>query len=203
MISFILMTLFVVMSPGVDTALITKRTISGGKKDGLQMAIGITAGSLGHTLAATLGLSALVLQSAVAFSILKWVGAIYLIYLGVQSLISSKSSDNLNETNRNTKGSPIKEGFLSNLLNPKVAVFFITFLPQFVSSQDNAFIELLVMGSIYSLLSILWFVFYVFCLTYIREWLMSATVQNYMEKITGIVLIGFGVKLLFMQNDTK
>lgn len=204
MISFIFMTLFVVMSPGVDTALITKRTIAGGKKDGLMMALGITTGSLGHTLAATLGLSALVLQSAVAFSILKWVGAIYLIYLGVQSLITRKSSDAVEETEtqRHSKGSPFKEGFLSNLLNPKVAVFFITFLPQFVSSQENAMVELFVMGSFYAVLSILWFVFYVFCLTYIREWLMSATVQNYMEKLTGIVLIGFGIKLLFTQNES-
>ncbi len=190
------------MSPGVDTALITKRTISGGKKDGLLMALGITAGSLGHTLAATLGLSALVLKSAVAFSILKWVGAIYLIYLGVQSLITRKRSDSETETHRISKGSPFKEGFLSNLLNPKVAIFFITFLPQFVSSQENAMAEFFVMGSFYAVLSILWFVFYVFCLTYIREWLMSATVQNYMEKLTGIVLIGFGIKLLLTQNES-
>ena len=202
MISFILMTLFVVMSPGVDTALITKRTISGGKKEGLLMAFGITVGSLGHTLAATLGLSALVLQSAVAFSILKWVGAIYLIYLGIQSLKSRKRSDIVTDTQLNTKGSPFKEGFLSNLLNPKVAVFFITFLPQFVSSQEKAMIELFAMGSFYSILSILWFVFYVFCLTYIREWLLSATVQNYMERLTGIVLIGFGIKLLFTQSES-
>ncbi|HWL13377.1 MAG TPA: LysE family translocator [Ureibacillus sp.] len=202
MLTFILMTLFVVMSPGVDTALITKRTIAGGKKDGLLMAMGITAGSLGHTLAATLGLSALVLQSAMAFSILKWVGAIYLIYLGIQSLIAKKKpdSDSDSAAERNTKGTPFKEGFLSNLLNPKVAIFFITFLPQFVSSQENAMLELFGMGSCYAILSILWFVFYVFCLTYIREWLMSATVQNYMEKLTGIVLIGFGVKLLFTQH---
>lgn len=201
MISFILMTLFVVMSPGVDTALITKRTIAGGKKDGLLMALGITSGSLGHTLAATLGLSAVVLQSAVAFSILKWVGAIYLIYLGVQSLITRKRSSGVEETHHKTKGSPFKEGFLSNLLNPKVAIFFITFLPQFVSSQENAIVELLMMGSFYAVFSILWFVFYVFCLMYIREWLMSVTVQSYMEKLTGIVLIGFGIKLLFTQNE--
>jgi len=202
MISFILMTLFVVMSPGVDTALITRRTISGGKKDGLLMALGITAGSLGHTLAATLGLSALILQSAIAFSILKWVGAIYLIYLGIQSLITRKKSEDVNDIEPQTKGSPFKEGFLSNLLNPKVAVFFITFLPQFVSSKENAMLELLAMGCFYSILSILWFVFYVFCLTYIREWLLSATVQSYMEKLTGIVLIGFGIKLLFTQRQS-
>ncbi|RTQ90305.1 LysE family translocator [Lysinibacillus telephonicus] len=204
MITFILMTLFVVMSPGVDTALITKRTIADGKKDGLQMALGITTGSLAHTLAATLGLSTLILQSAVAFTILKWAGAIYLIYLGIQAFINRKSpatatdSDNILEK----KGSAYKEGFLSNLLNPKVAVFFITFLPQFVTTAERAMIELFFMGSIYALLSILWFVFYVFCLHYIREWLLSPTVQNYMEKLTGIVLIGFGIKLLFTQNES-
>lgn len=202
MITFILMTLFVVMSPGVDTALITKRTIADGKKDGLQMALGITTGSLAHTLAATLGLSTLILQSAVAFTILKWVGAIYLIYLGIQAFINRKSpatdSDNILEM----RGSAFKEGFLSNLLNPKVAVFFITFLPQFVTTAEHAMMELFIMGSIYAILSILWFVFYVFCLHYIREWLLSPTVQNYMEKLTGIVLIGFGIKLLFTQNET-
>ena len=84
-----------------------------------------------------------------------------------------------------------------------MAVFFITFLPQFVSSQENAMAELFVMGNFYAVLSILWFVFYVFCLTYIREWLMSATVQSYMEKLTGIVLIGFGIKLLFTQHKNR
>lgn len=200
MLSFILIALFVVMSPGVDTALITRRTLSGGKKDGFQMALGISLGTLGHTLAATLGISALILQSALAFSILKWVGAIYLIYLGVQSLLSRKNTQPTNLETQVVKGSAFKEGCFSNLLNPKVAVFFITFLPQFVTSQENATAELFIMGSTYALLSILWFVFYVFCLSYVREWLLSPLVQNYMEKITGIVLIGFGIKLIMTDN---
>ncbi|RUL47443.1 LysE family translocator [Lysinibacillus antri] len=202
MLTFILMTLFVVMSPGVDTALITKRTLANGKKDGLWMALGIATGSLGHTVAATLGLSALILQSAIAFGILKWIGAIYLIYLGVQSFLVRKEKEVISEEKGVKQGSAFKEGLLSNLLNPKVAIFFITFLPQFVTVKEYAMMQLFLMGSCYAILSILWFVCYVFCLYTIREWLLSPTVQNYMEKLTGIVLIGFGIKLLFTQNES-
>lgn len=91
MLTFLVMTIFVVMSPGLDTALITKRTISNGARDGFQMALGFTAGSLIHTIAVTIGLSALLMQSALAFSIIKWVGAVYLIYLGIKALLAKKA----------------------------------------------------------------------------------------------------------------
>lgn len=197
MLAFIVMTLFVVMSPGVDTALITKRTLAEGKKAGFQMALGITAGSLGHTLAASLGLSALLLQSAFAFNVIKWVGALYLIYLGLTALLARKSDQNKQNINRKKPKSAFQEGLLSNLLNPKVAVFFLTFLPQFVTNADRAMIDLFLMGCVYALLSIIWFIAYVLCLHYIREWLLSPKVQLWMEKATGVVLVGFGIKLLF------
>lgn len=197
MLAFIVMTLFVVMSPGVDTALITKRTLAEGKKAGFQMALGITAGSLGHTLAASLGLSALLLQSAFAFNVIKWVGALYLIYLGLTALLARKSDQNKQNINRKKPKSAFQEGLLSNLLNPKVAVFFLTFLPQFVTNADRAMIDLFLMGCVYALLSIIWFIAYVLCLHYIREWLLSPKVQLWMEKATGVVLVVFGIKLLF------
>lgn len=197
MLAFIVMTLFVVMSPGVDTALITKRTLAEGKKAGFQMALGITAGSLGHTLAASLGLSALLLQSAFAFNVIKWVGALYLIYLGLTALLARESDQNKQNINRKKPQSAFQEGLLSNLLNPKVAVFFLTFLPQFVTNADRAMIDLFLMGCVYALMSIIWFIAYVLCLHYIREWLLSPKVQVWMEKATGVVLVGFGIKLLF------
>lgn len=197
MLAFIVMTLFVVMSPGVDTALITKRTLAEGKKAGFQMALGITAGSLGHTLAASLGLSALLLQSAFAFNVIKWVGALYLIYLGATALLARKSDQNKQNINEKKPKSAFQEGLLSNLLNPKVAVFFLTFLPQFVTNADRAMIDLFLMGCVYALMSIVWFIAYVLCLHYIREWLLSPKVQLWMEKATGVVLVGFGIKLLF------
>ncbi|WP_019156276.1 LysE family translocator [Robertmurraya massiliosenegalensis] len=192
--TFLLLSLFVVMSPGIDTALITKRTISDGRKDGYRIALGITTGSLVHTLAAAFGLSAILMQSALAFEIVKYVGAIYLIYLGATSFIKKdKGTDSSLE--KNTKKAPFTQGLLSNVLNPKVAMFFITFLPQFVNGANNVTTQLIIMGVIYTVLSITWFFVYVFFINYLREWLMSAKVQRVMDKTTGLILIGFGLKL--------
>jgi RhtB (resistance to homoserine/threonine) family protein len=196
--TFTVLSLFVVMSPGIDTALITKRTISAGKSEGFKMALGITAGALVHTFAAAFGLSAVLMQSAVAFEIVKYIGAAYLIYLGVSSFISKGKNNELvleNQKDISPKGSAFKQGFFSNVLNPKVAIFFLTFLPQFVNTQSQAATQLIMMGIIYTLLSIVWFIVFVIFINYLRKWLMTPNVQSMMEKATGIVLIGFGLKL--------
>lgn len=198
MLTFLVMTLFVVMSPGIDTALITKRTLRHGRKDGYQVALGITVGSLIHTLAATLGLSALLMQSAVAFGILKWLGALYLIYLGVKSLRAKPAIVETAPSSRIQHA--FVEGFLSNVLNPKVIVFFLTFLPQFITDVSHATRHFIIMGAIYAAVSLCWFMMYVICLHYIRKWLLSPRVQLWMERATGIVLIGFGIKLLFTKS---
>ncbi|MCM3162257.1 LysE family translocator [Metabacillus litoralis] len=201
-LTFLVLSLFVVTSPGIDTALITKRTISDGRKDGFNMALGITSGSLVHTFAAAFGLSAILLQSAVAFEIVKYVGAIYLIYLGISAFISRKKKDPAGENQQDAemKKSAFKQGLISNVLNPKVAMFFLTFLPQFIQAGENATQQLIIMGVIYTLLSISWFFIYVFFINYLREWLLSPTVQGIMDKATGLVLIGFGLKLALDKN---
>lgn len=196
--TFLVLSLFVVMSPGIDTALITKRTIADGRADGYKMGLGITAGSLVHTFAAAFGLSAILMQSAAAFEIIKYAGAVYLIYLGLTSFISMKKKKDTGletEVKSNMKKSAFKQGLLSNVLNPKVAMFFLTFLPQFVKTGENATHQLIIMGIIYTLLSICWFFIYVYFINYMREWLMSPKVQRVMDKATGLVLIGFGLKL--------
>jgi len=200
--TFLILSLFVVTSPGIDTALITKRTISDGRKDGFNMALGITSGSFVHTFAAAFGLSAILLQSAVAFEIVKYVGAIYLIYLGISAFISRKKKDPAaeNQQDAEMKKSAFKQGLISNVLNPKVAMFFLTFLPQFIQTGENATQQLIIMGVIYTLLSISWFFIYVFFINYLREWLLSPTVQGIMDKATGLVLIGFGLKLALDKN---
>jgi len=200
--TFFLLSLFVVMSPGIDTALITKRTIADGQSSGYKMALGITSGSLVHTLAAAFGLSAILMQSAVAFEIVKYLGAIYLIYLGVSSFINRKNdAKEDSKHNIKMKQSAFMQGLLSNVLNPKVAMFFLTFLPQFVTEGSNVTIQLIMMGCIYTILSITWFFVYVFFINYLREWLMSAKVQNFLDKATGIVLIGFGLKLALEKQN--
>lgn len=196
--TFLVLSLFVVMSPGIDTALITKRTIADGRNHGYKMALGITTGSLVHTFAAAFGLSAILMQSSVAFEMVKYIGALYLIYLGLSSFISRKKKTSGNATkqyNFEMKNSAFKQGLFSNVLNPKVAMFFLTFLPQFIKTGENATQQLIIMGVIYTLLSISWFFIFVFFINYLREWLMAPKVQKLMDKATGLVLIGFGLKL--------
>jgi threonine/homoserine/homoserine lactone efflux protein len=93
------------------------------------------------------------------------------------------------------KKSAFKQGLFSNVLNPKVAMFFLTFLPQFMKTGATATGQLIIMGVIYTVLSITWFFVYVFFINYLRAWLMSPKVQRLMDKTTGLILIGFGLKL--------
>ncbi|MBX9967669.1 LysE family translocator [Priestia aryabhattai] len=200
-LTFLVLTLFVIMSPGIDTALITKRTMADGQTGGYKMALGLASGSLVHTLAATFGLSALMLQSALAFEIVKYAGALYLMYLGISAFFSKKSdipSSVKEEKPKET--SAFRQGLVSNVLNPKVAVFFLTFLPQFVQSDQNVTLQLLLMGITYTVLAITWFFAFVFFINYLRKWLTTPSVQRFMDKATGVVLIGFGLKLAFEKH---
>ena len=189
------------MSPGVDFALVTKRTLSTGKSDGIKTAVGITSGVLVHTAAAAFGLSILLMQSALAFEIVKYLGAFYLIYLGVSSFLQKNHLDQTKQEKvPSVSHSAFKQGFISNTLNPKVAIFFLTFLPQFIDPHFNASLQFMILGIGYALLSIVWFITMVFFLEYIRKWMTSPTSQKMIERITGFVLIGFGTKLLFTSS---
>ncbi|MGG0452466.1 LysE family translocator [Priestia megaterium] len=200
-LTFLVLTLFVIMSPGIDTALITKRTMADGQTGGYKMALGLASGSLVHTLAATFGLSALLLQSALAFEIAKYAGAIYLMYLGISAFLSKKSDTGCSAKEEKTKEtSAFRQGLVSNVLNPKVAVFFLTFLPQFVQNDQNVTLQLLLMGITYTILAITWFFVFVFFINYLRKWLTTPSVQRFMDKATGVVLIGFGLKLAFEKH---
>ncbi|MGN7481791.1 LysE family translocator [Priestia megaterium] len=200
-LTFLVLTLFVIMSPGIDTALITKRTMADGQTGGYKMALGLASGSLVHTLAATFGLSALLLQSALAFEIVKYAGAVYLMYLGISAFLSKKSDAGSSAKEEKTKEtSAFRQGLVSNVLNPKVAVFFLTFLPQFVQNDQNVTLQLLLMGITYTILAITWFFVFVFFINYLRKWLTTPSVQRFMDKATGVVLIGFGLKLAFEKH---
>lgn len=197
---FVLMCIFLIILPGPDTAIATKNTITLGRIGGLKTALGTCCALLIHTSAAVLGLSAIIVKSALLFSILKYVGAVYLIYLGVKTLWFLRKKEETASVEMNTKSrfentSCFKQGFLTNLLNPKVAVFFLTFLPQFVDSGSNTFIPFLIMGITYTVLTAIWFLLYVYLINQISVFMKKPKAQNIIEGITGTILVGFGVKL--------
>lgn len=197
---FVLMCIFLIILPGPDTAIATKNTVTVGRIGGLKTALGTCCALLIHTSAAVLGLSAIIVKSAFLFSVFKYVGAVYLIYMGVKTIWSLKKKEVAASVETNTKRqfvnkSCFKQGFLTNLLNPKVAVFFLTFLPQFVDSGSNTFLPFLIMGITYTVLTAVWFLLYVSLINQISAFMKKPKTQNIIEGITGTILIGFGIKL--------
>lgn len=198
---FILMSILLVILPGPDTGLATNNTIIYGKIGGIRTVFGITTGLVIHTSAAVLGLSAIIVKSAFLFSVFKYVGALYLIYLGIMALWTIKNkrtsidSDPALRNNKFQNASCFRQGFLTNLLNPKVAVFFLTFLPQFVVADKNVLIQFLMMGGIYIILTLIWFMLYVYFINYINVWMKKPSTQHFIQGISGVILVGFGIKL--------
>jgi threonine/homoserine/homoserine lactone efflux protein len=195
---FVIMCILLIILPGPDTAIATKNTLTVGRTGGFKTIFGTCCALLIHTLAAVVGLSAIIVKSATVFSIFKYVGAVYLVYLGAKTLWSLRNKKAVPEMSADSKyegKSCFKQGFLTNLLNPKVAVFFLTFLPQFVDSGINTFLPFLIMGITYTILTAVWFLFYIYLLNQIRAFMNKPKTQSVMEGITGTVLIGFGLKL--------
>ncbi|PEX82374.1 LysE family translocator [Bacillus cereus] len=203
---FIIMSICLIILPGPDTAMATKNTLVAGKVGGVKTVFGTCVALLIHTLAAVIGLSALIVQSALLFSIFKYVGALYLIYIGIKALLAVRNKEGVNTndvtiSNDNKHTSYFRQGFLTNLLNPKIAVFFLTFLPQFLNPNHNTFIQLLIMGLTYLILTVIWFAFYIFLIDKISAFMKKPKTQRYIQGLTGIVLIGFGIKLAFEKNN--
>lgn len=194
---FVIMAILLIILPGPDTAIATNNTLTVGRTGGIKTILGTCCALMIHTLAAVVGLSAIIVKSAIVFSVFKYVGAVYLMYLGIKTLwaLKNKTTAEIPVENKYKNTSCFKQGFLTNLLNPKVAVFFLTFLPQFVDGGSNTFVPFLTMGMTYTVLTALWFVFYIYLLNQISAFMKKPRTQAVFEGLTGTVLIGFGVKL--------
>ena len=197
---FVITCIFLVILPGPDTAIMTKNTLTVGKQGGFKTMLGICCALSIHTLTAVVGLSAIIAKSALLFSIFKYIGALYLIYLGTKSLwaLRNKETTKPIETIAKSKyknESSLKQGFLTNLLNPKIAVFFLTFLPQFVNPGSHTFMPFLILGITYIVLTVVWYLFYIYLLNQISVFMKKPKTQKVIEGITGTILIGFGIKL--------
>ena len=149
---FALTGLLLNLTPGNDMLYIIARSSGQGTRAGVVSALGIGAGCLVHIVAAVIGLSALLAQSAAAFAVIKYAGAAYLIYLGVKSLRRKKSALTIREAGDRLSYEKIFwQGVLTNVLNPKVALFFLAFLPQFISAESNVALQILFLGCWFNL----------------------------------------------------
>ena len=189
------------MVPGADTIYILSKAITGGKKKGIVSALGISTGILIHTVLASLGLSAILASSALAFNLMKLAGAAYLIVMGIRTIFSKKELLPTGESEQEDTESVWKiyrQGVLTNALNPKVALFFLSLRPQFVSA-DNGYgpLPFLLLGLSFFATSTLWSVFVAFLSSLLSRVLRSnERISKWMSKISGGIYILLGIHVL-------
>jgi threonine/homoserine/homoserine lactone efflux protein len=206
--AFIGVAALLTITPGADMALVTRVALTRGRSMALKTIAGICSGLMVHATASAVGLSAILLRSARAFDTVKLIGAVYLLFLGVQAVRESRRSDE--ELARHleapaTRGiavlnHPYAMGLLSNVLNPKVALFYLTFLPQFLSPGDPILAKSLLLAGIHATLGVIWLVAYATLIVRLRATFTRPTFRRWMERTVGAVLIGFGARLAWVQR---
>ncbi|MCC5881084.1 MAG: LysE family translocator [Halomonas sp.] len=189
------------MSPGVDTLLVIRNTARGGVRDGVLTSLAICCGLFVHATISALGISLILLQSAWAFSALKLAGAGYLVWLGINGLLAARRGQGLplGSVQGGQEAVPIwrpmREGLLSNVLNPKTVVFYMAFLPQFIAPTDPALLKSLWLAGVHFVVANVWQIAIVFMVGSAGRWLGSRLFARVLNGATGAVLILFGVRL--------
>jgi RhtB (resistance to homoserine/threonine) family protein len=206
-LGFIMAAILLNLTPGTDSMYIITRSISQGQMAGFYSVLGITSGALVHTLFAALGLSVLLANSPTAFMIVKYIGAAYLCYLGFKMLTSKNSNSIANHLSKaqdvtNQKAVDCwkiyQQGVLTNVFNPKVALFFLAFFPQFIdTSYAYGMLSFLILGLTFATTGFIWCLCLVLLAarfsTRLRE---NPSIETMLNKISGVVFIGLGIKLL-------
>jgi threonine/homoserine/homoserine lactone efflux protein len=190
---FLVVAAVVICTPGPDTALTIRNALLGGRAGGLATALGVALGQAVWTVAAAAGLVAVLRASQPAFTALRLAGAAYLVFLGLQSLLAAARRRSLQARHapEATHGSSLRQGLVSNLANPKMAVFFTSLLPQF----GTAFTTLLALGLLFSLLTGLWLAAYAVAAARARRLLARERFRRAVDAVTGVVLVALGLRV--------
>ncbi|MBI1790048.1 MAG: LysE family translocator [Acidobacteria bacterium] len=193
LVAFIGIAALLTITPGADTALVTKNAITRGRPAAFRTTLGICLGCLVHSVGSALGLSAILASSARAFEIVKWMGAAYLAWIGIQGLMASGAARPAVEA-RASRAS-FAEGLFTNLLNPKVALFYLTFLPQFIGPGEPVLQKSVLLASIHILMGLVWLTLVAHFLTSLGGALGRPAVRRRIEQVTGALLVALGVRL--------
>jgi RhtB (resistance to homoserine/threonine) family protein len=187
--------------PGADMALVTRNVLSVGRRRAMLTIVGICAGCVIHATASALGLSAILATSATAFNVVKTLGAAYLVWIGIQSIreVGRPVATSSASTARARLG-PFLQGFLTNLLNPKVAVFYLTFLPQFISPGEPVLRRSLFLASIHITMGFIWLTAYAWFIDRLGAVLTRPQVKAWLERVTGGLLIALGARLAWARR---
>jgi len=201
LITFLVASVAIIIAPGPAQALVLTRTLGEGRAAGAMTALGLNFGTLAHAFAAALGLSAILATSAVAFGVVKYVGAAYLIYLGICALRAQNGEPERVKGVR--AGAMLWRAVVTGVLNPKVAVFFLAFLPQFVTPErGSAFWQFVILGAIVAALDVIYELILVWIAGALRGRVLgSRRFVQWRRRVTGAVLIGLGARLALVQRQ--
>jgi threonine/homoserine/homoserine lactone efflux protein len=201
--AFILVVLVLFLIPGPAVLLTLTQTVKGGLRAGIITGVGIAVGDLLHTVAAVLGLSAILMTSAAAFEIVKYLGAAYLIFLGIKALLEKTNKLEQPTAKQEKPAVSFRQALLIELLNPKTALFFLAFLPQFVQPEGGPVVyQLLSLGLVFVLMSILYTSLLAFLASSLGTKLFSkeSKLSRWQGKVVGTIYIGLGLQLVFQSQ---
>lgn len=206
-IAFLGITAALTITPGADTALVTKNVISRGRFSAFLTTLGIGLGCLTHATLSALGLSAILKSSETLFNVVKFAGALYLIYIGALSLSAAWKGRQGADTGDSTSARPrasywrsFVEGYGTNLLNPKVSIFYLTFLPQFISPGESVIRKSLLLAGIHVAMGLIWLTVYAALLDSLSATLLRSSFRRKLDAITGGLLIAFGLRLAIQKR---
>lgn len=198
LVAFLVLSAIVICTPGQDTALTIRNTLAGGRRSGVATAGGVAMGQAVWTVAAAAGAVAVLTASEPVFRALKLAGAAYLIYLGAQSLVAAVTRRGREQTVRSvtplTPARALRQGVLSNLGNPKMAVFFASLLPQFAPGGEASFFGLLALGLLFCALTFAWLGLYAAAIARMGR-LLTSGVRRVLDAVTGALLVALGLRL--------
>jgi len=199
--TFLLAGILLNLTPGNDTIYILSRTIAQGRKAGIMSVLGIATGSLFHTLLAAVGLSVIIAQSPLLFNIIKYAGAAYLFYIGARMIFSKTSVVKLNQPEDEKYRKIYLQAVVTNVLNPKVALFFISFLPQFIDpTYSNHYLSFIVLGLSFTVTGTLWcLILALFASIISSAFIKNKKTGNYLNRACGLVLIALGIKVTLVK----
>lgn len=194
---FLIASLLLNLAPGNDMLFVFSRTLSHGTKGGIYSAIGVFLGCIFHIVLAAVGLSALIMKFSIAYDIIRYAGAIYLIYLGIKTILSRGGfSETKTEIKKTSNRNLILNGVMTDILNPKVALFFLAFLPQFVNPDSHyIWAQFLTLGFVFNVQGTLMLFLFVFLIGKTTSFFKNTFFWRYIEKITGFILIGLGLNI--------
>jgi threonine/homoserine/homoserine lactone efflux protein len=189
-------------TPGPDMLYVAARSVSQGRGAGLVSSLAISTGGLVHTLAAALGLSAVVSYSATAFMMVKMAGALFLIYLGVRAWLDAKKPVASNGITIEPLGKVFAQGVMVNVLNPKVALFFVAFLPQFASPESGLFtVQIIVLGLVFNTTGTMVNSLVALIASAAGQWLRRPSTQGMGRRFSGVIYTAMGVGLALAGRD--